>query len=421
MEKHELNKEEREVQEFYKHEKADVIGGDIGVKARILAKLRNDKSRVKDDVVYGVYNNANMSLWVRINDFIIDHSSVTLKDKSYFFHMLAVMVDAGIGIVQSLKSLAARTDNQRFTRILNTIAANVEGGATLSDSMRRFENVFDESETQIVASGEATGRLDDMLFKLSGRLDDRYELNMKLWGAAVYPLVVLGVLVVVAAIMLIWVFPTLLNLFGESGVGLGELPLATRMLIVVQNVIVNFWWVILLLLFGAYGLFMAYVGTEWGRVNWDYFKLRIPLLGAMLQKVYVLRFVDMLGLLIGSGVPVLKSLEMIGNSMGNETYKLVVSEIIDGVRVGEKISARMGQFALLFPSEVVQMIRTGESSASVAVVSDKIAVQYKKEIDNGLKRLTSVFEPFLIVTVGLFVALLALAIMGPIFNLGGTV
>ncbi|PIR54994.1 hypothetical protein COU74_04640 [Candidatus Peregrinibacteria bacterium CG10_big_fil_rev_8_21_14_0_10_36_19] len=387
----------------------------------ILASMKNIDHAYKEEVVYGVYNNAGKPWSVRFNDFLVDRSKVTLKDRSYFFHMLAVMVDAGIPVVSAVKALVARSDNPRFRRILNTIAHNVESGSSLAEAMNRFDDVFDESEVGIVRSGEATGRLHLMLFKLSEKLDRRHDLSLKLWSAAVYPIAVFSVLILVAVGMLIWVFPTLLNLLKDSGIEEANLPFATRLLIGIQTGFVEYWWLILVVLFGLYGLFTFYVGTDYGKARWDYFKLRTPIVGGLLRKVYVLRFVSMVGLLIDSGLPVIKSLKIAGSSISNTIYKLKVQDVIDKVRNGQRVSDGLSDTAFLFPPEVVQMLRVGESSASLGKVSNKIGDQYDREIDNSLKKISSVFEPVLILVVGVFVALLALAIMAPIFNLSNNI
>ncbi len=387
----------------------------------ILDKVKEIKDLDNEEVIYGVYNNSNAKWTVRLNDFLIDHSSVELKEKSYFFHMLAVMVDAGIPVVKALKSLALRSKNKRFKRVLSTIAYNAERGATLSDAMNRFEDVFDQSELGIVASGEATGRLHTMLFKLSSQLDARHDLYMKLWGAAVYPIAVFSVLILVAIGMLVWIFPTLLGLLQEGGIGVSELPFATRMLIIVQDVVTNFWWAVLLAGFSVYALFKMYVGTAYGAAKWDYFKLRLPVIGTLIRKVYVLRFVSLLGILIESGLPVIKALTITKNAIGNRIYRLKISEVISDVRVGGKISQSLTDSEYLFPPEVVQMLGVGEASASLGKVSEKVSAQFDREIKNSLKKLTSVFEPVMILFVGISVALLALAIMAPIFNLSTSV
>ncbi len=172
--------------------------------------------------------------------------------------------------------------------------------------------------------------------------------------------------------------------------------------------------------FFFYGIFNLYKNSSAGAVSWDATKLDIPILGKLIKKLNVLRFVSMLGILIDAGLPVIKTLRITGNSLTNRIYKLKAQEVINRVRVGDKISSSLRDSEVIFPPEVVEMLAVGEESANIAKVSGKIADQYQREIDNTLKKLTSVFEPVMILFVGLFVALLAMAIMAPIFNLSST-
>ncbi len=394
-----------------------VSGAEVG--QDILDDFRT-KGKKKEKVIYGVYDNSDKGVFVKLNDFLIDRSKVTLKNKSYFFHMLAVMVDAGIPVVRAVKSLAYRASNPRFQRVLNTIAHSCEHGATLADAMMRFDDVFDEAEIGIVRAGEATGSLHTMLFKLSSQLDKRHDLYLKLWSAAVYPIAVLVVLVIVAVGMLLWIFPTLLNLLSEGGLTTEQLPSSTRFLLAIQTGLTDYWWAILMVIFFFYGIFNLYKNSSAGAVSWDATKLDIPILGKLIKKLNVLRFVSMLGILIDAGLPVIKTLRITGNSLTNRIYKLKAQEVINRVRVGDKISSSLRDSEVIFPPEVVEMLAVGEESANIAKVSGKIADQYQREIDNTLKKLTSVFEPVMILFVGLFVALLAMAIMAPIFNLSST-
>lgn len=386
-----------------------------------LQKVKKINYDLGEEVVYGVYNNSEKGVSVRINDFLIDHSSVKLKEKSYFFHMLAVMVDAGIPVVSAVKSLAKRAKNEKFRRVLNTTAYFTEKGSTLSDAMSRFEDVFDEAEIGVVQSGEATGRLHKMLFKLSDQLDRRHDLYLKLYSSAAYPIAVLAVLVLVAVGMLVFVFPTLLGLLTEGGLSTADLPLATRVLITLQAALTGYWWLMILGLFMLYGIFKFYVGTAYGALRWDLLKLKLPLVGGLLRRVFVLRFVSLLGILMEAGLPVISALKITSNSIANKIYRLKIQEVIAGVHNGEKISVNLRDSEFLFPAEIREMLAVGEASASISKVAEKISEQYQKEIDNSLKKLTSVFEPLMILFVGLFVGLLALAIMAPIFNLSSSI
>jgi len=383
----------------------------------ILSKISKDENVAKKDVIYGVYDNKSDSAFVRMNDFLVDHSKISIKEKSYFFHMLAVMVDAGIPVVQALRAYGTRTMNEHFSRVLNTVAYNSEHGFSLSDAMSRFGDVFTDVEIGVIKSGEAVGKLGEMLFKLSDQVGRSHELRMKLWSAAFYPLAVLVTLLIVAVGMLVWVFPTLLNLLTSGGMTVDKLPIATKILLYLQNGLVNYWWAMLAGIAAIYGIFKFYTSTEGGAINWDYMKLRFPVSGLLLRRVYVLQFVTLMGVLIESGLPVISALEITATSIPNEVFKLKIRDIIESVRGGGKISDSAGTSKFLFPPEVIEMIRVGEKSASLGKVAEKVSEQYQMEIDHSLKRLTSVFEPVMILFVGLFVALLALAIMTPIFNL----
>lgn len=401
--------------------KKQVFAAPEALDTQLLDGIRKLNPDSGEEVIYGVYNNVDRGLFVRLNDFLIDHSKVKLKEKSYFFHMLAVMVDAGIPLVSALKSLAKRTKNEKFRRVLNTTAYYTEKGSTLSDAMSRFEDVFDEAEIGIVQSGEATGRLHKMLFRLSEQLDRRHDLYLKLYGAATYPIAVLAVLVLVAVGMLVFVFPTLLGLLSEGGLSTGDLPLATRALMFIQTALTDFWWLIILVVFAVFALFKVYIGTTYGALRWDLTKLKLPLIGGLMRRVFVLRFVSLLGILMEAGLPVIEALKITSNAIANRIYRLKLGEVISGVHNGEKISMNLRDTEFLFPAEVREMLAVGEASASISKVAEKISEQYQKEIDNSLKKLTSVFEPLMILFVGLFVGLLALAIMAPIFDLSSSI
>lgn len=383
------------------------------------AQKKGGKERRK--VIYGYYDSAAQPIWTRIDDFLVDHSRVPLEEKAYFFHLLAVMIDAGIPLVQSLQILANRTKNERFRRILDTIVFSVAQGKKFSEAMARFPDVFGDMETGVVRSGEAAGNLDKMLFRLSDQLDKSHELQVKLITASVYPLVVLLTLILVAAGMLMWVIPSLVGLLKEGGLEESEFPATTRALIGISNLIQNYWWALVSGAVILFMLFKIYKQSDNGRYKWDLFRLRVPVVGTLLRKVLVLRFVSMLGILFESGLPVIQALQIIATSLNSELYRLKTWEVIGKVQQGNKISESLADAPFLFPETVSEMIGVAEKSASVGLISEKIALHYDREIDNSLKRLTSLFEPLMIILVGVTVAVLALAILTPIFQLSSLV
>lgn len=383
----------------------------------LLSGISKKGKRKYETVVYGIYDNRNASVFTKINDFLIDHSRVSLKEKAYFFHLMAVMIDAGIPMLQTLKILSHKTENLRFQRILNTLFHSTAGGASLSDSMARFPDVFTDAELGVIKAGEAAGNLNKMLFKLSEQTEKSHALQMKLITAATYPVLVLIVLIGISSAMMVWIVPTLVNMLKEGGLAEDQFPTATKVLIGISSFISGYWWLVLIGILIIYSLYKVYRGTEVGKFQSDYFKLRIPIVGTLMRKVLVLRFVSLLGILIDSGLPVLKTLQIIASSMNSAPYRVKIWEVIKKVQAGQKISDNLEDAPFLFPETVTQMLNIAESSAAIGSISQKIADHYDREIDNSLKRLTSLFEPLMILFVGIIVALLALAILMPIFDL----
>jgi type IV pilus assembly protein PilC len=357
----------------------------------------------------------------RLDDFLIDHQKIPLQEKAYFFHLLAVMIDAGIPLMNAINILAGKTDNLRFARVLNTISYNLKQGNKLSDAMSRFPDIFGDMELGVVKSGEAAGNLDKMLFKLSVELDKTNELQIKLITASIYPIAVLVVLILAASSMMIFVIPALTEMLIEGGLKEENFPLMTKILIAVSAVLSGYWWVILAVILLGYFLFNIYINSEEGKYKWDIFRLNLPVIGELLRKVYVLRFISTLGILIESGLPVIKALEIVAQSLSSELYALKTWEVIARVKNGEKISASLMDTPFLFPDTITQMLSVGEQTASMGKISQKVAEHYDREIDHSIKRLTSLFEPIMIVLVGATVAVLALAVLSPIFQLSSLV
>lgn len=375
---------------------------------------KTDPRRV---AIYGVYDNSGLGMFVRMDDFLIDHSRISLQDKAYFFHLLAVMIDAGISLVEAVNILSSKTESVRFARILNTISYNLKQGTSLSTAMSRFPDLFGDMELGVIRSGEAAGNLEKMLFKLSVQLDKSNELQIKLVTASIYPLAVLVVLLVAASGMMVFVIPSLVGMLMEGGLKPQDFPIMTKVLIAISSFLVSYWWALIIGLLVVYFVFKIWRESEAGKVQWDIFKLRLPILGELLRKVYVLRFVSTLGILVESGLPVIKSLEIIAQSLSSQMYSLKTWEVISRVKNGQKISEALMDTPFLFPETVTQMLAVGEQTAAMGKISEKIGEHYDREIDNSLKRLMSLFEPIMIVFVGVVVAMLALAILTPIFKL----
>ena len=378
----------------------------------LLSKVQREVAR--DDFVYGVTDRMKRSFFDRINDFLVDHSAVPVREKAYFFELLATMLHAGISLNHALKILTGKTEHPRLRRIIATLSNDIEHGRTLSQALDRFPDVFEESERGVVRSSEAVGTMERILFKVAGNLERRNDLGVRLKGAMIYPIAVLVALFIGISVMVVFVVPQLESVFAQSSL---SLPLPTRILLGASVVISQGWWLMAIVALFIVAAFHIYTNSEEGRFSWDFRKLHIPLVGGIIRKIIVLRFIDTLGILIESGLPINQVLEYVAGAVGNEVYRIKTYEALSDVQEGKKLSASLAQAPFLFPETITNMVAVGEQTASLGELAQKIGSHYEREIDYTLKNLTTVLGPLLIVVIGGTVAFFALAVLSPIFSL----
>lgn len=367
-----------------------------------------------EEFIYGVTNRSKRGFFQKINDFLIDHSGISAKEKSYFFELLATMIRAGISLNKSIQILTTRTDNLHLRRVAATISYELEHGRSLSQALDRFPDVFEETQRAIIRSSEAVGNLEQILFKVAQTLTKRSEFQARLVGVLIYPAAVLVTLIIGGAVMLVVVVPKIKDIFDDSDV---KLPIFTRILLSGSVFFTQYWWMLLIGILLAIVGFHTYVSTNEGRFAWDFKKLRIPLIGNLLRKIIVMRFVDTLGILIESGLPINKSLEFVANAVGNEVYRVKTYEALAGVQSGIPLSNALSTAPFLFSETVTNMIAVGEKSASMGEISQKIGNHFEKEIDHTLQTMTTILGPILILIIGITVAFFALAVLAPFFSL----
>jgi len=389
------------------------INNEIQNKLNSLLK-KVQKEELNDEFIYGVTNTQNRSTLQSIDDFLIDHSSTSDTEKAQFFALLATMIASGISLHKGLKLLGSKTTHKRLRRVISTLSYELEHGRTLSQSMERFSFIFTEAERGSIRSAEATGNLEAILKKNSSALDRNIALTMKIKSAMIYPIAVLFTLVAGISTMLIWVVPKIKEVFSTSKL---ELPFLTKILLSLSDLTTKFWWVAVLVIFLSITLFIVYTNSDEGRFSWDFTKLRIPMIGSILRKIYVLRFIDTLGILIDSGVSITSALELSAEAIGNEIYRLKTYEALARVQEGVPLSKSLLDAPFLFPATVANMISVAEQSASIGEISRKIGEHYDREIEYTLRNLTTTLGPALILVTGIGVGLFALAVLSPIFSL----
>jgi type IV pilus assembly protein PilC len=352
--------------------------------------------------------------YTKANQFLIEHSSISIRDKAVFFRLLSTMLNAGLPLIRSLRTLGFQSEKSpKLARLLFEMAGGIEGGKSLSQVMTEYPDVFSDAQIGVIRSGEASGQLNKVLRSLAEELEKTASINSKIKGALIYPVVILSLLVVAIFLMMILVVPQLTTLFTETG---NKLPVPTRVLIGLSDFSVKYWPFMLLAIFMMIMGFSYYRKTRTGRYMLDYLKLKLPIFGVVIQKGVLSKFSRGFANLMGSGVPITRSIEIIAHAVGNEVYKrrliLTAEDMKKGIPMAENLSE-----SPLFPKMLVNMIEVGEQTAQLENVMLKVASFYDEEVDTVVASLSKIMEPLILVVIGVTVGGLVAAIMLPIMQL----
>jgi len=341
---------------------------------------------------------------------------VDSKELAIFTRQFSVMIDAGLPLVQCLEILAGQQENITFQKILNGVRGSVEGGATLSASMKQFEKVFDPLYYNMVEAGETGGILDTILQRLSSYIEKNVKLKRAVQSAMIYPAAVLGIAGGVIILLLWKVVPIFTQLFNGLGV---DLPLPTRVVIMLSNFVGSIYGLIIAAFFAG-GVFAlkSWYGTPQGRMAIDAIILKIPLIGPLMRKIAVARFTRTLGTLISSGVPILEGLDITARTSGNAVVERAITQTRKAVEAGRSLVDPLKDTGV-FPGMVTQMIGVGEQTGAMDAMLQKIADFYEDEVDAAVKDLLTAMEPIMIVVLGVVVGGIVISMYLPLFSLIG--
>lgn len=336
---------------------------------------------------------------------------VTTKDKAFLARQLATMLDSGLSIDKALSVFINQTRNVRLKKVLKLVLADVEGGLSFSDAMKKHREVFDQVYISIVVSGEAVGKLADVLRKLAITLEKQDQFVAKIKSAFYYPGFVLVVLVIIVYIMITQVIPPLQEIFKEFG---GELPWTTKNLMAISSFMAQYWWafilaVVLLIVIGYF-----YLKTDNGKYSLAKAQIKLPLdIG---RDVYMTRFAQTLSMLLSSGTPIIKALDITAEVMNNVIYEQIIKNSASQMERGIPLSIPLEK-QVEFNPLVPQMIRVGEETGKIDQVLDNLNKYFENEANTKLKNINSLIEPALIVIIGLGVAFIVFSIIMPIYQL----
>ena len=339
---------------------------------------------------------------------------ITTRDVVIFTRQFSTMVDAGLPLVQCLDILGKQSDNPTLGETILKVKGNIEVGNNLSESLKKFPQIWDALYCNLVEAGEIGGILDIILRRLAEYIEKAEALKKKVKAAMVYPGAIVSVAFIVVAFLMIFVIPAFAAMFSGGG---AELPGPTRIVMDVSSFFQNQWWVMIAGGVTFFFVFKKVYATERGNIEIDRMALKLPVFGMLIRKVSVAKFTRTLGTLISSGVPLIEGLDICARTSGNKIVEIAVFKTIEAIKEGETIAAPLSREDV-FPPMVIQMIDVGEASGSLDKMLAKIADFYDEEVDAAVEGLTAMLEPMLMVFLGVIVGFIVVAMYLPIFKMG---
>ncbi|MCG8619820.1 MAG: type II secretion system F family protein [Desulfobacterales bacterium] len=342
---------------------------------------------------------------------------VTEKDVIIFSRQFSTMIDAGLPLLQCLDILQSQQENPTFKKQLKKIKEAVESGETFADALKRYPKVFNELFINMIAAGEAGGILDVILQRLSAYMEKMAKLKKQVKGAMTYPAITIVVAIIVVTIILVFVIPVFEDMFASMG---SALPGPTMMVVALSDFVIGNFIYIFGGLFGVIFLLRRIYKTAKGRIMMDDLFLRLPVVGILIRKVAVAKFTRTTSTMISSGVSILEALDIVGKTSGNKIVEFAIQDVKVGIAEGRSMADPLLESGV-FPSMVCSMIAVGESTGALDTMMEKIADFYDDEVDQAVKNLTDMIEPFMLVFLGVVVGGLVIAMYLPIFSMAGSI
>lgn len=342
---------------------------------------------------------------------------ITIKDLAVFCRQFHTLISAGSTIINTLDVLRLQTEKKKFKVILNEVYEDVQKGLVFSDALKKHPDSFHNILISMVRAGEYSGNLDNIMDRMAVYYEKENQLRNKISGAMVYPIVLSVMAIGVVTFLMTFIMPTFVELFTTSGV---QLPLVTRILLGISNILKNYWYIVFGVL-GGFIFFMAkFLSKGEGARLFDKFKINSPIIGSLNNKIITARFSRTLAILLNSGASLIDSIEIVSNVVGNSIVRDKLMEARESMKKGVLISASINKINFFTPM-VVSMIKIGEESGELDSILDKTANFFDDEVETSLHKLVVMIEPLLIVVMGGLVGFIVIAMLLPLFDIMNTV
>lgn len=346
-------------------------------------------------------------------EFSFGKKKVTPRDLSVFCRQFASILKAGVNVINALEMLSEQTENEKMKEAIKKLQSGVEKGSTLSDTMRLERDVFPDLLISMTAAGEASGSLEISIERMAIQFEKEAKLKALVKKAMMYPIVLFVVAIGVMVLMLVYVIPQFEDMFEQIG---SELPIYTKVIISISEFIQNRWYILAAIVLAVILSYKMYCKTESGRRKTDAIKLKLPIFGTIAKKTACARFSRTLATLLKSGMPLMDALDIVANTMENVVFKEALLKAKNGVALGFDLSGQL-KATKIFPAMVIHMVSIGEETGNMEEMLNNVANYYDEEVETSTGQITALMEPVIIVIMALIVAVLVLAIYGPISKL----
>ncbi len=343
----------------------------------------------------------------------INIGGVPITDKVLFMRQFATMISAGLSLNKTLEILSQQVSNPLFKRVITNVLADVEGGSSLSKAFRKEAEIFDDVTLGLIDSAEATGNLEEVLRGLADELEENKKLRDKIKSAFLYPAIIVVVMVIVVIMLLVLLVPVMSDIYGDFG---ADLPAVTLLLMSISDFLLNYWWLVLIIVSIFLVGFKLYSDTPSGKKTLHMFVLKTPIFGKLIEKIQLTQFTRTLSLLLRSGLSIVASLEITSTTLSNVHYKNAFLEAKDEVEKGLPLAIPLSRNSL-FPLIVSQMIAVGEESGNLDHILKKMSDFYNDEVNYIAGNLATMLEPFILIIMGGLVGFIAAAVYMPMFQL----
>ncbi|MBN2310641.1 MAG: type II secretion system inner membrane protein GspF [Candidatus Hydrogenedentes bacterium] len=338
---------------------------------------------------------------------------ISQREVSLMTRQLAVLLQAGMPLVDGLSALIDQTSNARLRKNIYDVRGRVNEGSSLAEALGHHRRVFSELYVNMVRAGESSGGLEQVLFRLADIMERNVRLQHKVLSLLAYPCVMVMVSVGIITFLMVRVIPKIVLVFEHQK---HDLPGLTKAMMATSYFIGHYWWAMALAMIGLFGLWRVWVARPDGRRTWDRIKLGTPLVGQLYQKMVCVRFTRTLGTMLESGLTMMTALDVVKTVLQNRVMQEALDEVKTGVRRGRDLSAPLKETGL-FPPLVVHMVELGQRSGAIESMLIKVADTYDEDVELTVNGIVSVLEPLMIVVMGLFVGTLVLSILLPIFSM----